>query len=298
MRFTAAFTRAKWDALIVASWMAMITLLLLRWAAIRPTDWLRFVLLCLAVIAAATTTLLLYGAWGLLTLQYEVDRNAVRIHCRRSSFIIPLGSIKRVIKSERSAAKSPEWWRWPANYMRAERRNDNKLLTMFATRPLHKCILLEADSTIFALSPTANEQFLSSLQENYRIGPIGVLQESENVTHTLDLQLLLGVDRVSRWVLLSGLIGVGLLFILLLVRYPFLPDTMAVRFDRNGIPDLVREKSGLFLLPMIGLVCWVINGLWGIWMVSRNQVIGAYLLWGGAVIVQICLFFALLSLAR
>ncbi len=298
MRFSAAYTRAKWDAVIVATWLAMTTVILLRWVAIRPTDWLRFVLICLVALLAASAALVFYGAWGLLTLQYQIDRNSIRIHCRRSSFVIPLGTIRRVIKSERSASHIQEWWRWPAGFMRAERRSDGKLLTMLATRAMHECVVLDTGSTLFALSPAANEQFLSTLQENYRIGSIGVMEESNANTQVFDLQLLLGVDRIARGVLLAGLIGVGALFVLLLVRYSFLPETLTVRFDRNGIPELVREKSGLFLLPMIGLICWIINGLWGIWMVSRNQVIGAYLLWSGAVIVQVCLFFALLSLVR
>ncbi len=298
MRFTAVFTRAKWDAIIVACWLAMTTLLLLRWVAIRPTDWLRFMLMCLVAVVGAATVLVFYGAWGLLTLEYQVDRNSIRIHCRRSTFVIPIGSIKRVIKSERTTTQSLEWWRWPASFMRAEQRSDGKLLTMLATRPVHNCVLLDTGNTLFALSPAASEQFLSTLQENYRIGAIGVLEENSATAQVFDLQLLLGVDRIARNILLAGLIGVGLLFALLLIRYPFLPETMAVRFDSNGIPELVREKSGLFLLPMIGMICWLINGLWGIWMVSRNQVIGAYLLWSGAVIVQLCLFFALLSLVR
>ncbi|MFN8445055.1 MAG: PH domain-containing protein [Caldilineaceae bacterium] len=291
-------TRAKWDAVIVASWLSLATLLLLRWVDIRATDWLRFVLISLVVFIGALALLTIYGAWGLLTLSYQVDRNSIRIRCRRSTFVIPLSKVKRVIRSERTIQYRQEWWRWPASFMRAERRKDGRYLTMLATRPLHECILIDTGPILYALSPASAEQFLSTLQENFRIGPIGVLQESEFVAHTFDLQLLLGVDPAARRVLLAGLTGVLVLFLLLVVRYPFLPETMAVRFDPNGVPELVRDKSGLFLLPMIGFICWIVNGLWGIWMASRNQVTGAYLLWSGAVLVQVCLFFALLSLVR
>jgi hypothetical protein len=58
----------------------------------------------------------------------------------------------------------------------------------------------------------------------------------------------------------------------------------------------VRNKSALFLLPGIGLLAWLANGLWGMWMAHRKQLIGAYMLWGGAIIVQICSLLALKSL--
>lgn len=298
MQFSSAVTRAKWDAMIVASWLSLAALLLLRWVDVRATDWLRFVLIGLMVLVGALAFLMSYGAWGLLTLTYQVDRNSIRIRCRRSAVVIPLNKVKRVIKSEQSMPDQHEWWRWPASFMRTERRKDGRYLTMLATRPLHECILIDTGPILYALSPSSSEQFLSTLQENFRIGPIGVLQESDATPYTFDLQLLLGVDLAARRILLAGFTGVLVLFLLLLVRYPFLPETMAVRFDPNGIPELVRDKSGLFLLPMIGLICWIINGLWGILMASRNQVTGAYLLWSGAVLVQVSLFFALLSLVR
>jgi hypothetical protein len=44
------------------------------------------------------------------------------------------------------------------------------------------------------------------------------------------------------------------------------------------------------------LLAWLINGLWGIWMAAHQQPTGAYLLWGGALIVQACSLLALHSL--
>jgi hypothetical protein len=62
------------------------------------------------------------------------------------------------------------------------------------------------------------------------------------------------------------------------------------------LPDVVREKTALFLLPAIGLMTWLINGVWGLWMAFQQQRTGAYMLWGGALIVQFCSYMALTSL--
>ena len=66
----------------------------------------------------------------------------------------------------------------------------------------------------------------------------------------------------------------------------------------NGIPDRIDVKSGLFALPLIGMIVWLVNLVAGIWLYRRYQLGAAYLLWGGAVIVQAIAALALLSLIR
>jgi uncharacterized membrane protein len=109
-------------------------------------------------------------------------------------------------------------------------------------------------------------------------------------------QRLFGQDRLGPALLTGGLVGVLLLFGILMVRFPNLPDAMAFHYNSEGLPDVVREKSALFLLPAISLMAWLINGVWGLWMAFRQQRTGAYMLWGGTLIVQICSYMALTSL--
>jgi uncharacterized membrane protein len=94
----------------------------------------------------------------------------------------------------------------------------------------------------------------------------------------------------------GGLVGALILFGLLMVRYPDLPNALAFQYNIDGEPLVVRDKTALFLLPMIGLLAWLVNGLWGLWMVYRAQITGAYMLWGGAIVVQLCSLMALISL--
>jgi len=57
-------------------------------------------------------------------------------------------------------------------------------------------------------------------------------------------------------------------------------------------------KSGLFVLPMIGLITWVFNLLMGSGSNRQVQQGAAYLLWGGAVAVQMIAGLALFNLMR
>jgi hypothetical protein len=165
---------------------------------------------------------------------------------------------------------------------------------MLATRPLEECLLLDTGETVFALSPQHADEFLEALQARYRLGPVATVA-LERMRSTA-WQRLFGQDRLGPLLLTGGLAGTLLLFGILMVRFPNLPDAMAFHYNSEGLPDVVREKTALFLLPAIGLMAWLINGVWGLWMAFRQQLTGAYMLWGGTLIVQICSYMALTSL--
>jgi uncharacterized membrane protein len=92
-----------------------------------------------------------------------------------------------------------------------------------------------------------------------------------------------------------GLLGVLTLFGILMVQFPDLPNPLPTRYSPDGLPEIVRDKQVLFRLPVIGLFAWLVNGIWGVWMSLHRQPVGAYLLWGSTIVVQIFLFFALRS---
>ena len=102
--------------------------------------------------------------------------------------------------------------------------------------------------------------------------------------HTSLLPIFFAESRTGLVLLCIGFIGVLALFGLLMVRFPGLPDQLPFRHSSTGLPEIVRNKSALFLLPGIGLLAWLANGVWGMWIAHRKQLIGAYMLWGGAVI--------------
>ncbi|MFN3335472.1 MAG: hypothetical protein ACK47M_23485, partial [Caldilinea sp.] len=73
-------------------------------------------------------------------------------------------------------------------------------------------------------------------------------------------------------------------------------DVLAVRYNSQGLPEEIREKSALFRLLVIGLLAWSVNAIGGIWFATQRQRIGAHMLWGGAIVVQVFLLLALVSL--
>jgi len=99
-----------------------------------------------------------------------------------------------------------------------------------------------------------------------------------------------------------ALVGLGALSALLLTGYlisvyPQLPPQIALRFSASGQPDRFGAPTGLFILPVIAGLAWVLNTLWGVWLHQRDdERAGAYLLFGATVFVQALVWVAAIGL--
>ncbi len=289
--------RTRWEGLAVVFWIFLLDLLFLTWAGRRPTDFIKFVLF--VVIAASIPVLahVAYRTWAAFTLEYWLDRDAVIIRWANVRHIVPLVSIQHIIEEGMAEIGRPGWLHWPLPNVRASHTAEPPHdVLMCATKPLAQCLLLNTGELQFAISPLDKAYFLEMVQEYYRIGPARNLTISEERTSSLGR--FFGEHQVGLILVGIGLVGVLALFGRLMVQFPSLPSPLPFRYNAEGLPELVRDKGALFVLPAIGLLVWLLNGLWGVWMMRRQQPTGAYMLWGGAIIVQVCSLLALNSLLR
>ncbi len=285
--------RTRWEGLVVSFWILLIDSLLITWVIQRSTDWLRFLMLMLIVASVPILLHLLYRTWGIFTLEYWVDRNAVIIRWANVRQIIPLSTIQQMIQGGVRDTDQLRWMHWPAPYVRRAYAAELKDVTLFATQPLADCLLLDTGQAVFAISPPLQSEFLTTVQERFRMGAVQVLQTSE--VRTSLVRRIFGTDPAGPILLGLGLLGVLTLFGILMVQFPDLPNPLPTRYSPDGLPEIVRDKQVLFRLPLIGFFAWLVNGAWGIWMTLRRQPVGAYLLWGSTIVVQIFLLFALRS---
>jgi len=286
--------RTRWEGLVVSFWVLLIDSLLLTWVLQRSTDWLRFCMILIMVLSLPILLHLLYRTWGIFTLEYWIDRNAVTIRWANVRQIIPLSTVQQIVQGGVQDVDKLRWMHWPAPYVRPAYAADLKAVTLFATQPLSDCLMLDTGDAVFAVSPTVQTEFMTVLQERFRMGAVQALQPSQVRASTTER--IMGVDRVGPVLLGLGLLGVLLLFGVLMVQFPDLPNPLPTRYSPDGLPEIVRDKEVLFRLPVIGFFAWLVNGGWGLWMTYRRQQVGAYLLWGGTIVVQLFLLFALYSI--
>jgi hypothetical protein len=284
--------KSRWEGIFVISWILLIDILLLIWLSRRATDWVSFLMLLGLLASVPLLARLAYRTWGSFNLCYRLDRDALHIYWAATHQIVPLHAVRRVIRSGNEVGG----WNplhWPAPFVRIGKGQRSRRLERFATRSLPQCLLLETDEAIFALSPVSGDVFLEALETYNQLGPIQPLAMERR-------RPLLGAEHVfdgaSLWLAVLSVLGLLLLFGMLMIQYPALPERLVFHYNSEGIPDSIRAKSSLFMLPIIGLLAFLINGAGGIWMAYRQQRLGAYLLWGGTLTVQLLVLLALLSL--
>lgn len=293
MVFRPAPDRSRWEGLAVACWVVLIDVALLVWLLRRPADATSFVLFFFMLLSLPLLLHLLYRTWGAFSLEYWLDRNAVRIRWAATCVVIPLSAIEQIV-TDGDPAVTRSLRYWPGPFVRPLPAGDGFTGELFASRPPGESIWLQTADAFFAISPAESAGFVDALQELHRLGPSHPLTPSRE--EPMVCVVASWQDRLSRWLLLAGVGGVCLLFASLLFAYPALPDRMIFHYDAAGLPDSIRPKSALFLLPAIGLIAFLVNGLVGVWMACRRQRTGAYLLWGGTISVQLLSLLALFSL--
>ncbi len=108
-------------------------------------------------------------------------------------------------------------------------------------------------------------------------------------------QLLLSDHPLQILLVLSLIIDLALL-VYLLVRFDALPDPLALHFDATGLPDVVKGKTDILILPAIGFVVLFSNALLGV-LVHRKERAATLLLAAGALFVQVLMWLAAINIA-
>ena len=100
------------------------------------------------------------------------------------------------------------------------------------------------------------------------------------------------------WAMLIVALFVNLgLFAFLILLAPQLPPLVPLHFDGAGQPDRIEAKDAIFSLPQIGLLMIILNFALGAFAFRRDALV-TYLLGGVAIVVQLLLWFAAISIVR
>lgn len=287
----------RWHGLLVVLGLGLLDILLLAWLIGRPVDGLSFVLGSFMLGSLLAIAYVGHRTFAAFSLEYWVDRNAVTLIWGPTRQVLPIGDIERIITGASDRVQnSPRPWHWPCADRRRLICDGLGVVNAYAARPLPEQILLVTRTESYGVSPADAPGFLRALQERVALGP------ARKVEAELKRPPLwtwpLWRDRGALVLIGGGLLGVLVMFGVLCFRFPYLSSDLPLHFDAYGLPDRISPKSGLFALPIIGLVTWLFNTAAGIWLYRHIQQGAAYLLWGGAGVVQGIAGLALFNLMR
>lgn len=282
----------RWEGLAASFWIVLIDLLLIVWAIRRPADMLKFLLVVVVVGSLPVLAHLLLRTWAAFTLEYWVDRNAITVRWAYLRQIIPLPSITHIASDQDLPIGKPGLFNWPLPYQRSVGHDES--IQLFATRPPSEGVLFDTADGTYVLTPADPQAMIAVVQERYAMGPSQVLAPAR--VRAGRINRLLPSDRLGIWLLAGGMLGALILFGVLMISFPNLPEVLTVRYNSAGLPEEIREKAALYRLPAIGLLAWIINGIAGLYLMARRQAVAAYMLWSGALVVQVFSLLALVSL--
>jgi len=253
-----------------------------------------YVVALLFVLSLPLLVLWLYWYYGLATLRYTMDRDALVIACGASRYVVPMDAIRRVVPgNEVEIAKGFQGVGWPGYLMGSLRLKDLGLVLVASTEPLHRQLVVVTDRLCYGVSPRQPGQFLADLAARQALGPLHAVEQA--VEHVSIAAAPVWRDRWFWALVLLAFVANAALFGVIALRYPALPERLPLHFDAQGLVDRVGFKSGLIVVPTIGALSLAANGVLGTVLYGRER-LAAYLLVGMAVVLQVVLWVAALGI--
>lgn len=241
--------------------------------------------------------LLAYHTLCSLTLRYHVNRNNLVLRWLGTEETIPMRDIQRIAAgpqlSEAIVPHSRRGVHWPGHEWGEGMLPDVGPTRFLASRPWAEQLVVVADGQAYAISPHDPDGFLRAFESRQALGPNRLVPRQVRQARWLTWPFW--KDRTA-WVLLGAALAVNLaLFAYLSARFPSMDLQLPLHFNIQGMADRIGTKAELFALPIIGLIILVTNSALGLLLYSRERA-GAYLLWGGAAMVQVLFWLAVLSI--
>lgn len=235
-------------------------------------------LLCLAVVFG-------YWTFGLFSLRYRVDRNAVTITSGFSREIVPLGKIERIVPGDEVPWVGPvRGVRW-FGYYEGRALVENLGYAIYHCshpRPRELLYLVTARS-VYAITVKNPDRFILELHLRQELGPTRPVEQESR--RWWILQLPFWRDRTVLALLAVSLLINLSMFGLITHAYPRLPELLSLHFTAQGIVDRVGFRIEVLKLPAMALVVLMSNLLLGFLLHARERA-AAYLLLIGALSVQ------------
>ena len=246
------------------------------------------------LVTLASTGLALYWATIAFKLQYHLNRNGLAIQWGLIQQRIPFNAIEKIIPGK-NLPTIPNFRGVNIAGLQFGRAQlaDYGPIKIQTTAPPADSLLIVTPNQSYLISPHAPDNFIRAWQARQTLGP--TQQWSTGVQRSWPFNIPMLTDPLTWWLLgLAALIFLGH-FGYLTLKFSDLPAVLPIHFNALGQADRIADKSDLLTLPAAGAIVLIFNTLLGGLFYGRDKM-AAYLLWGSAIFLQLCLWVAVLTL--
>jgi hypothetical protein len=261
------------------------------WQAFQQTGGMLLVIYLLgSIILFILVPLVGYRGYALLHGIYSLKRDGLRIRWGLRAEDIPLSEVKWV----RPATDLEIPLNLPAFSM------PGALLGMvehpdlgqveFIASTARNLIIVATINKVFAVSPELKDEFVQRFQRALEMGTINPMEPCSTIPAAFMRQVAL--DQYGRALIP---IGLGLTLVLLVVVGLSIPahPTLSIGFDAEGklLPPVASSR--LLLLPVLGILLYILGTVAGIYLYRKVETRSvAWLVWSSSVITPILLISA------
>lgn len=274
----------------IMAWLLIFDLLLVWIAAQLPVTFVTFVIGLIALVSLLALAILAYYLVGLRGSGYALDRNILTINWGMTQHVIPMASVERLAPGTELASKLRFLGGyWPGLWVGRGHVEGLGPAHFYATTAVwNELLFVLTPGRAFVISPAERAKFVEAFAQRKAMGPTQDVQYTCRRPELFDWPLWR--DKLA-W----GLVGASALALLLLFgflawRFPDLPAKLPLHYDLAGQPDRMEERVLIFSLPLIGLLTLLANSSLGGVLYRRKEQFAAYLLWAGALLVQVVLW--------
>jgi hypothetical protein len=272
-----------------------ITFLSFLWALLLSVS-----LPALLVIASLTA--------NLMTARYYVDGDLLIIEWGKLKRPLPLHTIRNFVPGkDLGRIDSFRGLQWPGLALGRARLPGEfssgveeaaavpEDLFMFATRPQPQQLVVVADDGAYALTPQDAEDFVVCLRAMQDTGLATDDAPAQNTPGLLAWPIW--GDRAAYMLQSVSILLNGALFAYLTLIYGRLPAETALHLDSSGMVSRTGSPLALFILPLIGLVAWLLNGFlaWLLYHFFLDRSV-ALIVWAATIVIQVTIWIAALTL--
>ena len=225
-----------------------------------------------------------------------MDRNALVIRWGATTQVVPLESVDAVLSDDQLETITDfRGIIWPGLRVGYGEIEDVGSTLFFATGSLRKQVVLDTPALAYAISPADRVAFLEVLRHRLNMGPTQTVEQASQQPAFMTWRFW--GDRLGFALLVCAVVLLLALFGYMALRYPSLEELQPLHFDTAGLPDRWGTRVQVFTLPFIGLLALIANGGLGFLLYERERS-AAYLLWSGAIGVQLLVWGATLGILR
>ncbi len=260
----------------------------------RPVDLLTFLGGLAIVVSLPVAAVVAYWLIGLRRSGYALDRNQLTIVWGPTRHVVPTRLIDQIISGENVSSRIRfSGARWPGLWVGSGDVPDIGLTLFNATAALDQQLFVITDLAAYAISPVDREGFQEAFDARKAMGPTQDVRQESIRPAFFDWPLW--SDRLAHGLALGAGVLCAALFALVCLKYPDLPARLPLHFDAAGVADRFGGPPNVFILPAIGLLTLGVNTLIAVPVYLRERV-SAYLLWGGALLAQVLVWAAAVTL--